>query len=415
MANLQSGSFLKNYKSILLLLGGILAGSILGLVFGEGVEVIKPLGDIFLNLLFTAIIPLVFFTIASSIASLEKSEKLGKLFVIVMGVFLSTVLISAILMLISVLLFPIHQDVIISKMPLESIQTASTGSQIAQLVTAGDFYELLSRKSMLALIIFSFLIGFAALRSGEKGKDFSRFLNSGNEVMKQLLHLIMKTAPIGLGAYFAYQVGIFGPQLFGAYAKPLGLYYAVCAFYFVVFFSLYAFIAGGKLGFKVFWKNNITPSLTALGTCSSIATIPANLEGAEKMNIPAHIRNVVIPLGAPLHKDGSSMSSIVKIAVIFAMFGKDLTDPNMLLMALGITVIVSVVEGGIPNGGYIGEILAITVYGFPMEQALPAAMIVGTLVDPMATLLNANGDLVSAMMVARISEGKKWLTEKVVL
>ena len=107
----------------------------------------------------------------------------------------------------------------------------------------------------------------------------------------------------------------------------------------------------------------------------------------------------------------SSMSSIIKIAVIFAMFGEDFTEPSTLLLALGITVIVSVVEGGIPNGGYIGEVLAITVYGFPMEQALPAAMIVGTLVDPMATLLNANGDLVSAMMVTRISEGKKWLSE----
>jgi len=171
-------------------------------------------------------------------------------------------------------------------------------------------------------------------------------------------------------------------------------------------------MAGGKKGINVFWKNNITPSLTALGTCSSIATIPANLEGAEQMNIPSHIRNVVIPLGAPLHKDGSSMSSIIKIAVIFALFGKDFTDPYTLLTAIGITIIVSVVEGGIPNGGYIGEILAITVYGFPMEQALPAAMIVGTLVDPMATLLNANGDLVSAMMITRIAEGKKWLSMK---
>jgi Na+/H+-dicarboxylate symporter len=409
----QSGSFLKNYKSILLLLGGILVGSILGLVFGKGVEVIKPLGDIFLNLLFTAIIPLIFFTISSSIANIEKSDKLGKLFVIIIGVFLSTVIISAVLMIVGVLLFPIQQDIIISKIPLETIQTGSAGSQITQLLTANDFFELLSRKNMLALILFSFLIGFASMNSGEKGKDFSRFLNSGNEVMKQLLHLIMKTAPIGLGAYFAYQVGIFGPQLFGAYAKPLGLYYAVCAFYFVVFFSLYAFLAGGNKGLKLFWQNNITPSLTALGTCSSIATIPANLEGAEKMNVPSHIRNVVIPLGAPLHKDGSSMSSVIKIAVIFAMFGKDFTDPSTLLMAIGITIIVSVVEGGIPNGGYIGEILAITVYGFPMEQALPAAMIVGTLVDPMATLLNANGDLVAAMVVTRISEGKNWLSNTV--
>lgn len=415
MKDIGSGGFLKNYKSIMLLLGGILAGSILGLVFGKEVEVLKPLGDIFLNLLFTAIIPLVFFTISASIATLEKTEKLGKLFLIVIGVFLFTVLVSAILMVAGVLIFPIHQDIIISKIPIEIVAESSTGSQITQLLTAGDFYELLSRKNMLALILFSFLVGFASLQSGEKGNDFSRFLQSGNEVMKQLLHIIMQTAPVGLGAYFAYQVGIFGPQLFGAYAKPLGLYYAVCTFYFIVFFSLYAYMAGGKLGFKVFWKNNITPSLTAIGTCSSIATIPANLDGAEKMNIPAHIRNVVIPLGAPLHKDGSSMSSIIKIAVIFAMFGKDFTDPITIVTALGITVVVSVVEGGIPNGGYIGEILAITVYGFPMEQALPAAMIIGTLVDPMATLLNANGDLISAMLVARIAEGKKWLSEKVLV
>jgi Na+/H+-dicarboxylate symporter len=385
-------------------------GSILGLVFGKDVELIKPLGDIFLNLLFTAIIPLIFFTIASSIASLEKSERLGKLFVIVIGVFLSTVVISAILMIIGVLLFPIHQDIITSKIPLETMQRASPGSQITELLTANDFYKLLSREKMLALIIFSFLIGFASLRSGEKGGSFRNFLSSGDEVMKQLLHLIMKTAPIGLGAYFAYQVGIFGPQLFGAYARPLGLYYGVCAFYFVVFFSLYAFIAGGTNGLKLFWSNNITPALTALGTCSSIATIPANLEATEKMKVPAYIRNIAVPLGAPLHKDGSSMSSIIKIAVIFAMFGKDFTDPHTLLVAIGITIIVSVVEGGIPNGGYIGEILAITIYGFPMEQALPAAMIVGTLVDPMATLLNANGDVVSAMLVTRISEGKKWLS-----
>ena len=409
--NKSSGSFLKNYKSILLLSGGILTGSILGLVFGKGVEVIKPLGDIFLNLLFTAIIPLIFFTIASSVATLEKTEKLGKLFTIVMGVFLGTILISAILMILGVLFFPIHQDFVVSNIPLENIQAGNPGSQITQLLTANDFYELLSRKSMLALILFSFLIGFATLQSGEKGQSFKSFLKSGDEVMKQLLHIIMKTAPIGLGAYFAYQVGIFGPQLFGAYAKPLGLYYAVCAFYFVVFFSLYAFMAGGKKGLSIFWKNNITPSFTALGTCSSIATIPANLEAAEDMKIPNHISHIVIPLGAPLHKDGSSMSSIIKIAVIFAIFGKDFTEPSTLLLALGITVIVSVVEGGIPNGGYIGEVLAITVYGLPMEQALPAAMIIGTLVDPMATLLNANGDLVAAMMVARIAEGKKWLSK----
>lgn len=401
-------NFLENYSSILLLLGGIIIGSIFGLVFGEDVLIIKPLGDIFLNLLFTAIIPLIFFTIGSSIANLERTEKLGKLFVIMLLVFLATILISAIVMICAVYLFPIHEDIAIAKVPFEEIQSGSVGDQIAKLLTANDFFELLSRKSMLALIIFSFLIGFATLQSGEKGNGFKSFLDSGNEVMKQLLNIIMKFAPIGLGAYFAYQVGIFGPQLFGVYAKPMAVYYAACIFYFFVFFSLYAFVAGGKRAFKVFWSNNIAPSLTAVGTCSSIATIPANLDAAEKMGIPAHVRNLVIPLGAPLHKDGSSMSSILKITFLFAMFGKDFTDPMTILLALGITVVVSIVEGGIPNGGYIGEILAITVYGFPMEQALPVAMILGTLVDPIATLLNANGDVICSMMVSRFSEKTKW-------
>ena len=403
--------FLKNYTSIFLLLTGITVGSICGLAFGKSVELIKPLGDIFLNFLFTAIVPLVFFTISTSIANLKKTERLEKLFAVVMLVFLATVIISASLMIIAVLIFPIHQDFIAAKIAVEAVQVSSAGTQVTQLLTVNDFYEILSRKNMLALIIFSFLVGFSTLRAGEKGKEFHSFLNSGNEVMKQVLHFIMMTAPLGLGAYFAYQVGVFGPQLFGAYAKPLGLYYAVCAFYFVVFFSLYAYFAAGTLGLKIFWKNNITPSLTAIGTCSSIATIPANLEGAVQMRIPEHVKNLVIPLGAPLHKDGSSMSSIVKIAVLFAMFGKDFTDPITLLTAIGITIIVSVVAGGIPNGGYIGELLAITVYGFPMEQALPVAMIIGTLVDPMATLLNANGDLVSSMIVARITEGKEWLSK----
>ncbi|MGL2992405.1 dicarboxylate/amino acid:cation symporter [Flavobacterium sp. TSSA_36] len=409
MEDNHPGSFLENYSSILKLIAGIIIGSIAGLVFGKDVEFIKPLGDIFLNLLFTAIIPLVIFTIASSIANLQKSDKLGKLFRVVFLIFMFTVIVSAIIIVLAMMAFPIDTSAFASQLKPDTALYSSSESPIALLFTVNDFFEILSRKNMLALILFSLLIGFATLRAGEKGKEFARFLDASNEVMKEVLNLIMKTAPVGLGAYFAYQVGIFGPQLFGAYAKPLAVYYGVCILYFVIFFSIYAYMSGGKLAVNTFWKNNITASVTALGTCSSIATMPANLKAAEQMKIPAYIRNLVIPLGAPIHKDGSSMSSIVKIVVMFAIFGKDFMDPFTILSMIGITIIVSVVEGGIPNGGYIGEILAITVYGFPMEQALPAAMIIGTLVDPIATLLNANGDIVASMMVTRIVEGKNWI------
>lgn len=401
-------SWFKSYKGIIFLIGGIIAGSIAGIFLGDKVNIIKPIGDIFLNLLFTAVVPLVFFAIASAIAGLDSSNKLGKLLGITSLVFVGTVLVAAIITIIAIWIFPIHQHLVASPIT-EAIVKKPLGDQLTNLFTTSEFYELLSRKSMMAMIIFSVLIGFATLRSGEKGAAFARFLHSGNEVFKNIFILIMKLGPIGLGAYFAYQVGVFGPQLFGGYARSMALYYGVGAFYFVVIFSLYAFIAGGVTAVKRYWRNNIIPSATAVGTCSSIATIPANLDAAKKMGISDVIANVTIPLGGTLHKDGSSISSIVKMAVVFALFGKSFNSADTIAIALAMTVLVSLVEGGIPNGGYIGELLFISAYGFPPE-ALPPAMIIGTLVDPMATLLNATGDTVAAMLVSRFVDGKNWLS-----
>ncbi|MXV14722.1 dicarboxylate/amino acid:cation symporter [Hufsiella ginkgonis] len=395
--------FYKSYSSIIWLLTGIAAGSIVGLLFGKKIEVIKPLGDIFLNLLFTAVIPLVFFAVASAIANLDRSNKISRVMGIMTLVFLGTVLISAFLTIVATWVFPIHQTIPNTGLPGEIHTVDNFGDQLTTLLTTSEFFNLLSRKSMLSLLIFSTLTGFACLHAGEGGASFRQFLVSGNEVMKSLVVIIMKLGPLGLGSYFAYQTGVFGPELFGTYARSMALYYGFGIFYFFVFFSLYAFIAGGVDGIKKYWRNNIVPSATAVGTCSSIATVPANLEASKNMGVPPYIANITVPLGATLHKDGSSISSIVKMAVVFGMFGKDFTGADTILIALGITVLVSIVEGGIPNGGYIGELLMISVYGFPPE-ALPPAMIIGTLVDPLATLLNSTGDTVAAMMITRFSE-----------
>jgi len=401
----MNGTFLKNYGNMIWLLCGIIAGSVLGLILGPRVTILKPIGDIFLNLLFTAVIPLVFFAIATAIANVDRSQKLGKIMSVMVIVFLSTVLISAFFTIVTIWIFPIHQQIDTQAKLTETVKQIPLGEQITELLTTGEFFELLSRKAMLPLIIFSLLMGFAVLKAGEAGEPFRRFLNAGNEVMKSLVILVMKAGPIGLGAYFAYQVGTLGPQLFGIYGRSMAVYYGFGIFYFFVGFTLYAFVAGGLRGIKTFWRYNVVPSLTALGTCSSIATIPANLEGTAKMGVPQHIRNIVVPLGATLHKDGSSISSIVKIAVVFTMFGRSLNTADAVLIALGITVIVSMVEGGVPNGAYIGELLMISVYGFPQE-ALPPAMIIGTLVDPLATVLNATGDNVCAMIVTRFTGTK---------
>ena len=286
--NEKPSGLLKNYSGLLLLLLGITAGTFLGLYFGKDIEVIKPIGDIFLNLLFTAVIPLIFFAIASSIANIDRTKKMGKIMFAMIFVFLGTVLISAILTVFTVWLFPLPQTIQASENIVEELHKQSFGDQVTSLLTVNEFNELLSRKSMLAFIIFSLLIGFATSRSGEIAEPFRKFLSAGDEVMKQLLILIMKLAPVGLGAYFAYQIGVFGPQLFGTYGHSMAIYYGFSAIYFFVMFSVYAFIAGGTQGIKIYWKNNIIPMFTALSTCSSVATIPTLLKMIKNGELPSH-------------------------------------------------------------------------------------------------------------------------------
>ncbi|MXS71486.1 cation:dicarboxylase symporter family transporter [Flavobacteriaceae bacterium W22] len=391
---------LKNYSGILLLLLGITVGSIIGMLMPDIVDYIKPLGDIFLNLLFVSVVPLVFFAVSNSIASLEQQSKFGKIMLTMSFTFLFFILTAAVFTICVVYLFPVSGVSGSHEIVEEAVSNDTWGNRIVGFFTVGEFTQLFSRQNMLALLIFAFMTGFSARKAGEKGHHFRAFIASGYEVMKELLLLIMKVAPVGLGAYFAYQVATLGPQLFGFYAKPLGLYYIAGIVYFFVFFSLYAFMAKGQNGFKSFWAHAAYPSLTALSTCSSFATMPANLQSASYMKIPDQISNIVIPIGTTLHKNGSSMSSIIKIYIAFLIIGRDFFDPVNLLLALGITVFVSVVAGGIPNGGYIGEMLMISVYQLPQE-AIPAVMIIGTLVDPLATVLNAVGQLVASLFVSR--------------
>ena len=400
-------TILQNYSGIILLLGGIILGSFIGIFFPTVVDYLKPVGDIFLNLLFVSVVPLVYFAVANSIASVEQSGKFGKIIFSMIFTFLLFIVIAALFTIAAVYLFPTEALPSTSKEIIENTSEDTWGNRIVSFFTVGEFTSLFSRQNMLALLIFAFLTGTASRKAGDAGLVFRNFLRSGYEVMKELLLLVMKAAPIGLGAYFAFQVATVGPQLFGFYAKPLGLYYIAGIVYFLLFFSIYAFLAKGNNGVKTFWKNNIYPTLTAISTCSSFATMPANLQAAANIGVPSSIANIVIPIGSTLHKNGSSMSSIIKIYVAFLIIGKDFFDPMNLLLALGITVFVSIVAGGIPNGGYIGEMLMISVYQLPQE-AIPAVMIIGTLVDPLATVLNSTGDTVAAMFVTKIS-GEKFL------
>lgn len=402
-------SFWKSYSSLILLLIGLTAGSLIGIIAPEVVGYLKPMGDIFLNLLFITVIPLVFFAIVNSIISIGNEGEIGKILGWMSATFLLFIVSAALFTLLVVYLFPTEApDVTLIDSATEMVhQNTPLGEQITNFFSVGEFYLLFSREHMLALLIFSFLLGITLRRiPREKTTVFCQFISGAYEAMTGLLMTIMKVAPIGLGAYIAYQVGTVGPQLFGFYAKPLGLYYATAAAFFLIGYSVFTFLSTGPRGFKAYWRHNAVPSLTAISTCSSLATMPVVLEAAKKTGVPKSVANIVVTIGSTIHKDGSSISSIIKIYVVFLIMGWDLFTVHNLIIALVLTIFVSLIEGGVPSGGYVGEILMIGAYNLPPE-AIPAVMIIGTLVDPLATVLNSVGNSAAAMVVTRLT-GIPW-------
>ena len=398
----------RNYASVLILFSAVAIGAAAGACLGPRVAVVKPLGDVFLNLLFTAVVPLVFFSISSAIAVMEDARRLVRIMGWMMFFFVVTGLIAAAIMIGMVQIFPPFAGAAVALPGGAPASVMSVGDAIVHAFTTADFVDILSKKNMLALIIFAVLVGIAAARSGDKGKPFVRFLEAGDEVMRGVIGMIMVYAPIGLGAYFAYLIGVFGPQLLGSYARVVQLYYPVALGYFAAAFSLYVFWAGGVRGLKTFWSCIPRTALTALATGSSVASIPVNLAAAERIGTPKDIREVIIPVGATIHMEGSCLAAIVKIAFLFGIFHMPFTGVQVWVTAAVIAVLCGTVISGIPAGGMLGELLIITLYGFPVE-AMPLITMIGTIVDPPATMLNSVGDNVTGMMVARQLNGKRWM------
>ncbi|MBU3156631.1 dicarboxylate/amino acid:cation symporter [Clostridium estertheticum] len=408
----------KSYKSTIILLGSVILGGIIGIVMGPKSSVLEPFGKLFINLMFMILVPLVFFSVSSAMANISGMKRLGKIMGSIVLVFLSTALIAAIIGTIATLIMKptsgLHIDMFKSIMKsavgTQTIEKVSFLDQLVNTFTVSDFVDLLSRKNMLQLVVFSIIFGISVSLSGEKAKSLARLLEAGSITMMNVVKIIMYYAPIGLGCYFASMVGQLGGQILNGYLKIFVLYLIISVIYYFGFFSLYAFVAAGKNGVRIFWENAVTPSVTALATCSSAVCIPANLETVKKIGVPYDIAETVIPLGANMHKDGSVFGGVMKITLLMGLFGKDMTSVSSILGIIGVSLLVGAVMGAIPSGGMIGEMLILSVYGLPPE-VLPIIAVVSVIIDAPATLLNSTGNTVCSMLVTRLVEGKNWLKQ----
>ena len=404
----RKSELFKVYRFPILLIISIIVGCIVGVVMGPKASMFKPFGDIFLNLLFTTVVPLVFFTISSAVGNMISMRRLGKILSNLLLVFVVTGMIASAVIIVAVKVFPPAQGVQMDLPAMtQEVQQINFMEQVVKILTVDDFVGLMSKANMMPLIVFSVLFGFCVSLTAETGNEIGKLLDMLSNVLMKAVNIIMWYAPIGLAAYFANLVGQFGSTLIGAYLRALALFYPICVMYFFVFFALYAHYAAGKEGVKSFFKHIFPAAVTSLATMSSLATMPVNLNAAEKIGIPKDISKIVLPIGATMHMDGGCLSCILKIAFLFGIFGRDFSGIGTYASAILISVVGGVVMSGVPGGGIIGEMLIVNVYGFPAE-ALPIIITMGFLVDAICTVLNACGDTVASMMIARRVEGKDW-------
>ena len=401
----------KNYKSTIILLLSIIIGTIIGLIFKEKACVLSPLGDIFLNLMFVVIVPLIFLIITSSIIKMENPKRLGKIMITILIVFAVMSIIAALIGVVSSYTIKLidskdinnltnllNQDVVIS-------EEVNILQKTANLLTVNDFYKILSKDNIIAILVFSIIFGFAIRKSKDKGKKVIELILSLNEVVINMVNIIMYYAPIGLGCFIATLIGSYGSVIAIGFLKTFIVYTLVCIFIYVFVYSAYVFLVSGKKGLKAYWKNIIGPSTTALATCSSAATIPINIKYTKEMGVPSDIAETTIPMGTSFHKDGSVIGSAFKIMFLIYLFGKDINILTILGVSLLSTLLITAVPIG---GGTISEMFILQILGFP-SSALPILSIIATIIDAPATVLNVVGDSCSSLIVARIIDGKNFL------
>ena len=363
--------------------------------------------------MFVVIVPLIFVTITTSIAKMKQPKRLGKVMVTIFVVFIITSLISVLVGIASTYSFKLVEAedgeqikaALEEGTEVEEEEEISILARTVSVLTVKDFNDLFSKSNIIALLVFSILFGIAINMSGEKAKPVQDFLKSLRDIIMNLLKIIMYYAPIGLGCYFAALVGTYGASIAVGYAKTFVIYTVVCVLFYIIMYSLYAFIAAGRKGVKAFWANILPATVTALATCSSAASIAVNAEGAKKIGVSEDIAETMIPLGTSFHKDGSIIGSVFKIMFLVCLFGTSVGVGKVLVVALLATLLITAVPIG---GGTISEMMILTLMGFPVN-ALPILAIIATIIDAPATVLNVVGDTASSMLAARIVDGKDWM------
>lgn len=392
---------LERYKKAPLLtklLVAMVAGIILGAVFGEKVNVIKPFGTVFLNLLKMAALPLIVVNLISGISSLDDPKIFGRVGLKIMLYYCATTVIAISMGILMGTILQPGKGFVLQGSYDQAIETIpSLGATIVGLIPS-NIFESLTNGKFDQIVVFSAFVGVAMLFVKPEDRAVLKSgVDSLANLFNRLVGIIMVYAPIGICALMACTVGTYGAQLGGFLAKYLGASY-VSVLVQIAVYCILLFVFG-KCSPLWFLKKASPLMVTALGTSSSLACVPVGIECADDMEIPRSISGFTIPLGSQINKDGNGMMLAITFLFAAQAVGAPVTM-SMIIKAILISLILTTGAGGVPGGGIVTIAIVIDAFGLPLEVV---GIISGifALIDMVYTMMNCLGDLVGTYIVAK--------------
>ena len=378
----------------------IVIGIILGLVFGEKVTVIQPIGDIFIRLLMMLIVPLTFLTLISGITKLNDVKSLRSLGgLTILYYALSSLVAGAVGMSIALLLQPGKGvEIDISKTPEMKFEEFSFIDNLVHWVPKNPI-EALATANMLQIIVFAIIVGITLLAMGKKGERLVVLASDGAALMIRITEFVMKVAPYGILALVANMVASMGFDMLREVGRfILSQYLALLLFLVFLYPILIRYL--GKLNPLRFYRNIAPAMLVAASTTSSGATLPVSMRVAEEnLGAPEKVWGFTLPLGATVNMDG--MAACIGCIAVFScnLYHRPITA-GLMFQFMFVGLALSIGTAGVKGAGIVMSTILLQTIGLPTVIIIPILTSIWPVLDVGNTCCNVTGDLVGTTIIA---------------
>jgi len=387
---------------------GVAAGLILMAVpngVGIAKSYIKPWGTIFLNLLKFIVVPIVLFSIASGVISMQDISRVGSVGGKTVIYYMCTTAFAVILALIlSSAAKAMHLFTALSTSGLE--YTPPEGQSLMNTIVnifPSNIIAPLANATMLQVIVISLLLGFGILLAGEKGLVAAQVVDSFNEVSMKIMDLIIKLSPIGVACLICPVVAENGPEVLGKLAMVLLVAYVGYIVHALIVYSTTVKALGG-VSPAAFFKGMAPAMMMAFSSASSVGTLPFTLECSERLGARREVASFVLPLGATINMDGTAIYQGVCAVFIASCYGIDLTIGQMATIVLTATL-ASIGTAGVPGAGMVMLAMVLQSVNIPVEGIALVAGI-DRIFDMGRTTVNITGDAACAVIVSKLEDRK---------